>query len=72
MILQPSEAAYHQELSAMRQERHVENEMKEENPAGEKLSRDWVLDNFCLRDNPIIKANPKVGEELIQTFQKKG
>ena len=31
-----------------------------------------MLDNFRLRDNPIIKANPEVGEELIQTLQKKG
>ena len=72
LIVQPNEAAYHKELSAMWQERHVENQKKEENPKGEKLSRDWVLDNFRLTDNPIIKANPEVGEELIQTLQKKG
>ena len=50
----------------------MENQKKEENPEGEKLSRDWVLDNFHLRDNPIVKANPEVGEELIGTLQKKG
>ena len=72
LILQPNKAAYHQELSAMQQERHVENQKKEESPEREQLSRDWVLDNFCLRDNPIIKANPEVGEKLIQTLQKKG
>ena len=44
----------------------------EENTKEEELSREWVLDNFRLRDNPIIKANPEVGEELIQTLQKKG
>ena len=55
LILQPCEAAYHQELSAMQQERYAENQKKEENPEGEKLSRDWVLDNFHLRDNAIIK-----------------
>ena len=31
-----------------------------------------MLDNFRLKDNPIIKANPEVGEELIRTLQKKG
>ena len=72
LILQPNEAEYQQELSTMRQERHAENQEKEENLEGEKLSRDWVLDNFRLRDNPIIKANPEVGEELIRTLQKKG
>ena len=30
------------------------------------------MGDFCLRDNPIIKANPEVGEELIQILQKKG
>ena len=30
------------------------------------------MDNFRLRDNPIIKANPEVREEMIQTLQKKG
>ena len=31
-----------------------------------------MLDNFWLKDNPIIKAKPEVGEELIPTLQKKG
>ena len=56
----------------MRQDRLTENQKKGENPEKEQLSRDWVLDNFHLRDNPIIKANPEVGEELIQILQKKG
>ena len=30
------------------------------------------MDNFQLRDNPIIKANPEVREKIIQTLQKKG
>ena len=30
------------------------------------------MDNFRLRDNLIIKANPEVREEIIQTLQKKG
>ena len=50
----------------------MENKKKDENPEMEQLSRDWVLDNFCLRDNPIIRANPEVEEELIQILQKKG
>ena len=54
LILQPSKAAYQQELSAMPQERHNKNQEMEENPKGEELSRDWELDNFRLRDNPII------------------
>ena len=37
-----------------------------------KLSRDWVLDNFPLRDNPIIKDNPEVGEQLMEILQRKG
>ena len=38
----------------------------------EGLSRDWVIDNFRLQDNPITKDNPEVGEDLIQVLQKKG
>ena len=40
LILQPSEAAYQQELSALRQERLAENQEAEENHKGEELSRD--------------------------------
>ena len=47
----------------------AENQKKDENTEGEQLSRDWVLDNFRLRDNSIIKANPEVGEELIKVLQ---
>ena len=72
LVLQPNEVAYQQELSAMRQERIVENQEAEENTKEEELLREWVLDNFRPRDNPIIKANPEVGEELIRTLQKKG
>ena len=31
-----------------------------------------MIKNFRLQDNPIIKNNPKVGEELIRVLQKKG
>ena len=44
----------------------------EENTEEEELSREWMLDNFRLTDNPIIMSNPEVGEELIRTLQKKG
>ena len=37
-----------------------------------KLSKDWVLDNIRLQDNPIIKDNPDVGEQLMEVFQRKG
>ena len=46
LILQPDEAAYHQELSAMRQERIAENQKEDKNVEGEQLSREWVLDNY--------------------------
>ena len=72
LILQPNEKAYQQELSAMWQERLAENQKENNRPETDQLSRDWVLDNFCLRDNPIIKANPEVGEELIRVLQQKG
>ena len=48
------------------------NQKEDQSPEAEQLSRDWVLDNICLRDNPIIKTNPEVGEELVQILQKKG
>ena len=54
----------------MQQERIAENQGAEENTAEEEPSREWVLDNFRLRDNPIIKANPEVREELIRTLHK--
>ena len=38
----------------------------------EELSREWVIENFRLQDNPIIKNNPEVGEDLIRVLQKKG
>ena len=71
MILQPNKEAYHQELLALQQERLAKNQ--EENNSSEKdqLSRDWVLDNFCFRDNPIIKENLEVGEELIHSSRGK-
>ena len=30
------------------------------------------MDNVCLRDNPIMKENPEIGQELIQFLQQKG
>ena len=62
LILQPNKVAYQQELSAMRQERIAENQEPEESIKEDKLSRDCVKENFQLKDNPIVKANPKVGE----------
>ena len=44
----------------------------EESTEEEELSREWVLDNFQLKDNPLIMANPEVGEEFICIFWKKG
>ena len=72
LILQPNKGAYQQELSAMRKERITENLEQEENTKEDKLSREWVMENFRLKDNPIIKANPEVGEELIKILGKKG
>ena len=42
------------------------------NTEEEELSRDWVIENFRLQDNPIIRNNPKVSKELIRVLQKKG
>ena len=72
LILQPNEGAYQQELSAMRQERIAENLEQEENTKEDELSWEWVMENFQLKDNPIIKASPEVGEELIHILRKKG
>ena len=38
----------------------------------EELPREWVIENFRLQDNPIIKNNPEVGKELIRVLQMKG
>ena len=69
-------------MSAMRQEGTAEKEAeKHSRKRGsdadaeddkEELSRDWVIENFRLQDNPIIKNNPEVGEDLIRVLQKKG
>ena len=72
LILQPNEKAYHQELSAMWQERLAENQEEHNSSEVDQLSQDWVLDNFHLRDNPIIKVDPEVGEEVIRVPQRKG
>ena len=54
LILQPSEGAYLQEMSAMRQEGKAEQEMEKDSEPGEaedkdnkeELSREWVTENF--------------------------
>ena len=71
-----------QEMSAMQKEGAAEKEVKERSKkrngdvdseeTQEELSREWVIENFRLQDNPIIKNNPEVGEELIRVLQKKG
>ena len=82
LILQPNEGAYLQEMSTMQKEGAAEKEVKERSKkrngdvdseeTQEELSREWVIENFWLQDNPIIKNNPEVGEELIRVLQKKG
>ena len=72
MIFQPSEEAYLQEISATRQEGIAEKQGLDTNVEEEELSRDWVIENFRLQDNPIIRNNPEVGEELIRVLQTKG
>ena len=69
-------------MSAMHQEGAAEKEAEERSKKGGvdadteenkgELSREWVIENFRLQDNPIIKNNPEVGEELIRVLQKKG
>ena len=56
----------------MHQEGIAEKEGLHTNADKEELSRDWVIENFQLQDNPIIKNNPEVGEDLIRVLQKKG
>ena len=82
LILQPNEGAYLQEMSAMQKEGAAEKEVEERSKkrngdvdseeTQEELSREWVIENFWLQDNPIIKNNPEVGKELIRVLQKKG
>ena len=71
-LTEEQEEAYHQELPAMQQEKHAENQKENNSSEEDQLSRDWVLDNFRLRDNPIIKENPEVRDELIQILQWNG
>ena len=68
-------------MSAINKEGLLEQEAEENSRRGskvdadndkEELSREWVIENFRLQDNPIIKNNPQVGEELIRVLQKKG
>ena len=71
-LAEKQEEAYHQELSAMRQEKCPKNPKENNSSKEDQLSRDWVLDNFRLRDNPIMKENSEDGKELIQVLQGKG
>ena len=59
-------------MAAMRQEGIAEKEIMHTGDDKEELSRDWVIENFRLQDNPIIRNNPEVGEDLIRVLQKKG
>ena len=54
----------------MRQNKQARKQ--KEKKSSEQLARDWMLDHFRLRDNPIMKENPEVREELIQVLQRKG
>ena len=56
---------YLPEISAICQEGIAEKQGLDTNIEEEDLSRDWVIENFQLQDNPIIRNNPEVGEELI-------
>ena len=46
LIFQPSEGAYLQEISAIRQEGIAEKQGLDTNIEEEELSRDWVIENF--------------------------
>ena len=59
-------------MAAIRQEGRAEKEGTCTNGDKEELSRDWVIENFRLQDNPITKDNPEVGEDLIRVLQKRG
>ena len=54
----------------MRQNKQAKKQ--KEKKSSEQLARDWMLDHFRLRDNPIMKENPEIGEELIQVLQQNG
>ena len=63
LILQPSKGAYLQKMSAMRRKGLLEQEAEKNRRRGskvdadndkEELSREWVIENFRLQDNPII------------------
>ena len=60
-------------LAAMKLEERRKARKEQVDRCSEKrLSRDWVLDKFQLQDNPIIKDNPEVGEQLMEILQRKG
>ena len=52
-------------MTAIQQEGIAEKESMNTCDDNEELSRDWVIENFWLQDNPIIRNNPEVGEDLI-------
>ena len=70
LILQPSEGEYLQEMPAMRQEGEAEQKAKKDNKSEEttrqtneeELSREWIMENFRLHNNPILDNNPQVKE----------
>ena len=63
LILQPSEEEYLQEMMAIRQEGEAGSKGKKSSKPREEtkqaeegeLSKDWVVENFKLRDNPILE-----------------
>ena len=76
LILQPSEGEYLQEMAAIRQEGETEKKGKKidkleeitKQTDEEDLSREWIMENFRLHNNPILDRNPQVIEELIQVL----
>ena len=69
---QQEEANYHHLATMKLEERRKIRKEQADLSLEEKLSKDWVLDNFRIRDNPIIKDNPEVGEQLMEVLQQKG
>ena len=51
---------------------NMQAKKQKEKKSSEQLARDWMLDHFRLRDNPIMKENPEIGEELILVLKQNG
>ena len=72
LILQPTQQSYTQELMAMKQERSGDHSVEKPTKDVCLLSREWVIDNFQLKDNPVLTANTQVNEELIAVLRQSG